>query len=1174
MSEEILKGFSFLLLTTLKSLLPKIKDDWWNTLVLDNLSFQQQNYAKQKNYTKLEDLDLAALIRIFDQNWYELSQHIKLDFQVRTWLKESQSIRNRWAHAPAGGIEDETYYRDIDTIGLFSSALNADQQFLDLIQKSKQSLLKKLNKENGALSNSQHNVLKSEGPFAVGNIVRLKARQTITGAIVAKLNSEEDPSYQVFQDGRISTYFASQLELVSVDSNEKLLDLDSFNALMTASQLRNPAISKLYSLASSRIDFVPYQYRPVLKFIRSDRPRMLIADEVGVGKTIESGLILSELKARSDLRNVLIICPKPLVTENKWITEMKRFDENFVHLESSSLKYCIDETHLDGTWPSQYSRSILPFSLLDESLLLGKSDGKAKRKGMVELDPPPMFDLVIVDEAHHIRNPDTWAHRNVRYFCDNAQAVIFLTATPIQLGNDDLYHLLHLIRPDIVLDKRTYSQMSEPNPHINHAIEIARGAIEGWESKARESLKLALSTNWGRSVLLAKSETQEIYDELSAREISPERRIELISQLESMYTFSGLINRTRRRDIGYFTTRKPNTVLIKFTEEQFDLHADLVNLITRMLQHRHGDQNLGFMLTTLRRQLASCVFGLAPLLNDYLGERLNQIEFSELGEESEVSESKVLLEFKVEIDQLIAKTKNLSSFDPKFEALQKIISDKKHFENNKILLFSTFRHTLSYLAKKLQNENVRLGVIHGDIPDDERRELRKRFALPKENPQALDLILSSEVGCEGLDFQFCDALINYDLPWNPMRVEQRIGRIDRYGQKSEAVAIYNLITPGTVDAEIYERCLVRIGVFRQSIGGSEEILGVLTKEINNIANNLTLTDEERSNQLQQLADNEIREIQEQLKLEEEQSKLFGLSVPNSDEAKIKEASSLWLTPKYLANLLGKYFEIIGMSEITKIKASKDLHSIRLNSQIKEKLILDCQSLGMTGKDFAKWIAFLKSDDSYMVATFDPNVATERPGIVFLNINHPLVKQAAKQLEPSNQTVLNLDINSSDIDPGNYKFGIYRWHKVGIKDDYEYKCISTNANIQARIFDLLPVAAVSRDSLLIENGTLESLEKLHYKSWADSRANWQSQIESICDARESSLKATHAARIKLFEEQVAYAADIRIRKMRESQIHSAETDFQLRLKELTFAKEQCDIVWDLIVYGNILVRAIP
>ena len=116
MPEDILKGFSLLLLSTLNNLLPKIKVEWWDSLVIDNLSFQQQSYAKQKNYSKLQDLDLAALIRVFDQNWYELSQHIKLDFQARTWLKESQSIRNRRAHAPIGGIDDEMYYRVIDTI--------------------------------------------------------------------------------------------------------------------------------------------------------------------------------------------------------------------------------------------------------------------------------------------------------------------------------------------------------------------------------------------------------------------------------------------------------------------------------------------------------------------------------------------------------------------------------------------------------------------------------------------------------------------------------------------------------------------------------------------------------------------------------------------------------------------------------------------------------------------------------------------------------------------------------------------------------------------------------------------------------------------------------------------------------------------------------------------------
>jgi ATP-dependent helicase HepA len=173
------------------------------------------------------------------------------------------------------------------------------------------------------------------------------------------------------------------------------------------------------------------------------------------------------------------------------------------------------------------------------------------------------------------------------------------------------------------------------------------------------------------------------------------------------------------------------------------------------------------------------------------------------------------------------------------------------------------------------------------------------------------VLLSSEVGCEGLDFQFCDGLVNYDLPWNPMRVEQRIGRIDRYGQKSETAAIYNLITPGTVDAEIYERCLFRIGVFRQALGGSEEILGKLTREIHAIAENLELTDEERAARLQQLADNEIRLVRNRPALEEAQTKLFGLTLPKQDEDMVKQASSFWLAPAMLANLVARYLESLG-----------------------------------------------------------------------------------------------------------------------------------------------------------------------------------------------------------------------------------------------------------------------
>ena len=115
-------------------------------------------------------------------------------------------------------------------------------------------------------------------------------------------------------------------------------------AKITALQLQTPSNSRIYSLNSGRIQFVPYQYRPVLKLIRADRPRLLIADEVGVGKTIESGLIIKELKARMDINSVLIICPKALVAEQKWHKEMKRFDEDFRALDGQRLRHCLKET--------------------------------------------------------------------------------------------------------------------------------------------------------------------------------------------------------------------------------------------------------------------------------------------------------------------------------------------------------------------------------------------------------------------------------------------------------------------------------------------------------------------------------------------------------------------------------------------------------------------------------------------------------------------------------------------------------------------------------------------------------------------------------------------------------------------------------------------------------------
>ena len=153
--------------------------------------------------------------------------------------------------------------------------------------------------------------------FNIGQVVVLKSDRNIKGAIVDVVYAVPETQYQVFTINGLQTYYESQLDFESVQQALEKVGMERFHASITASLIRNPSLSSLYSLNTAKIDFIPHQFRPVLKFIRSDRPRLLIADGVGVGKTIEAGLILKELQARRNLDSVLIICPRPLVSERK-----------------------------------------------------------------------------------------------------------------------------------------------------------------------------------------------------------------------------------------------------------------------------------------------------------------------------------------------------------------------------------------------------------------------------------------------------------------------------------------------------------------------------------------------------------------------------------------------------------------------------------------------------------------------------------------------------------------------------------------------------------------------------------------------------------------------------------------------------------------------------------------
>lgn len=1015
--------------------------------------------------------------------------------------------------------------------------------------------------------------------FQPGQLVRLKSQPDSCGAVIAVNDTGPEIQYSVLLDGKSRTFFGSQLIAEDQDSDTTTnLSADECRALLTARYINHPGTSTLYSLNAARIDYIPYQFRPVLRFIRADRPRLLIADGVGVGKTIEAGLILKELQARQDVNSVLIICPRPLITEKKWQTEMKRFDQNFEHIDGTKLQHCISACEIDEEWPEKYRFGIIPYSIMNERMLYGVQKGKKKRKkGLLDLDTPPRFDLVIVDEAHRISNPETYGHQIVRFFCDNADAVVFLTATPLQLGQGDLFSLLNLLRPDVVIDRESFNYMSEPNPKINSAVNHARSAAPGWHQNALQYLQEATDTSWGQKMFTDNPDVLELEKQLDISSVDDTKRVEIINKLEELHTFSGIINRTRRRDINTFTIRRPETIEVPFTPPQKELHDQLLKVQSEIFTQLHGSQNVLFMMTTIRRQAASCLFGLTPFIHDILGRHLSELDLSEVDLNNFDPDTNELTALEEKICQVIVMAKELPAEDPKLQAMISIIQQKnnaKEHKNHRVMLFSSFRHTLRYLENELRNVGIRVGMIHGGVEDDDRTELRERFEYDKNDPEALDVLLFSEVGCEGLDYQFCDCMVNYDLPWNPMRVEQRIGRIDRNGQQSEFVSIFNLITPGTVDADIYDRCLLRIGVFEEAMGASEEILGEITGNIQSIALDPTLTSNERQEKLQQLADNQIRLIQEEQNLEDQQSALFGLNLPTQQRfmEEVENASSYWLTPDAMNNLLQKYLDNLDSS--AEILGGNLLKTLRTNQNVRSQLLSDFIELYAKKRiSHLGWERWLKGSESNLLITFDGQCANTNREAHLLTPMHPLIRQAAKALDHESNVEVHLSISDNNLPEGVYPFAVYQWELLGLRRDLEIVPITMNEEINARLLEFLQYAKdavrCKRSELTVTD--IEEFESKHYLLWKQALNGYQKRVIELAKFKIASLTASYEGRMELLNNHISSVNDEKIRRMRESQIDTASRDYQQRIKTLNRTSEQADITTERIMIGTLIIR---
>ena len=1170
----------------LSKMLPKSGEVWWEECVLDNLSYNQREIADSKGYTKLSDFDLAALLRIADKSWYTMRGYAYLPTSERECIRDMIGVRNNWAHCSVELPGKDTIINDINTLSKFFSQMNQGveiaglQDFKSMVERPdayKEPEKPEIKKAVQAAEpvQKQADVVDE---IEVGSIVSIVGNPDTKGMVSAISNLGGTIKYTVFVDGGIKTYYDGQI--IPAESRPKYhwVDSETMRSYLSAYQINNPSAGNLYSLNAARIDFVPYQFRPALKLIKADEPRILIADSVGVGKTIEAGLIIKELEARNDLENVMIICPKPLVADRKWESEMRRFDEEFTPLDGDALRQIISDTDRDGEWPSRYGKTIVPYSILDSRTYYGEERKHGKRFGLVDLDPAPHFDLIIIDEAHHLRNGSmdkdkAFAYKCVHYFCEHAAAVVMLTATPLQTSDDDLYTLLNLLRPDVVIDKKSFEMMARPNPYISRCSHIVRAAKGNWKQEALDTLEEILSTQWGENVIANNPLFDEIKATLKQDDVTRDERVKLITDIESLHSFNTMLNRTRRKDIQDFCIRRTHTLESDFTPEQRELHDSLLTFEVAALSKLHGSRGVKFMMSTIRRQAASCIFGLAPHIRDIINRRFEQLmDYPEIDFDKGEFKDVDLSTFKSIAKHVLDLADALPEEDPKFDGVLKIIKEKQKLEKNKIIIFSTFRHTLYYLKRKLAEAGIRVEQIDGSVDNEQRLDLRLRFELPKDDPNAIDILLFTEVGSEGLDYQFCDMMINYDLPWNPMRIEQRIGRIDRRGQQSEVVNIYNVITSDTVDADIYNRCLSRIGVFENSIGECEEILGEIGKQIELIAMDSTLTDEERRIKLEQMADNEVRKAQELNKLESEEKELFGFDLSNYTVSKeIQDAESPFLTARSIQHLVEMYLnERLGNG--TYILGGSALKTLQLNAMARAEILADSRGLsGIRSGLRRKWEAYLKGNSPHHPITFDAEAAEKNRNAFFITPVHPLVKQAAAYFSTSELAYIHLEYPSDEIPAGDYPMSIYAWDYVGIKSNFKLIAICQNEQIKMELPEYILTASAVNYEANVDESTWDALEEEHVSMWRQEKEKHIQSTRQIANFKLESIRNNFRNRKLVLERNIAEAIDNRIATMRKAELENATEKFEQKVAEIEAQITRADIHTTLIANGIITVK---
>lgn len=484
-----------------------------------------------------------------------------------------------------------------------------------------------------------------------------------------------------------------------------------------------------FLLCLPALHFTPYDFQlsGPQQILGEMNGRGILADEVGLGKTLQAGMVLKELILREIITSCLILVPTSL--KNQWEEELfEKFDLTFAVADSAkdlqyllrTKKFIIASLHL-------FSRNKDDLSDIET-------------------------DFLIVDEAHRLRNKGTNLYKGITRIRSNFRLLV--TATPFQNNLSELYNLVNILRP---------------------------GALGNWSQFRKRFIKTDF-----------KKDTA---------------RLNLLRGIVRKYVI-----RRRRKSLDLdIPNRSARTIRLKANAEENELSRITEEYIMRITQNDASNLKgiRGLLMCSLLRRATSSANAIGTSFeNAILGLEKRNLTYESRGEVEELLESG--------IDRAIEMREKANS--SKLKAVFKELSSS----DNQLIIFSEFKATTYWLSKELQLNGFEATHFHGGLTSSKRYDLVKDFWENKSQ-----VFVSTDAGSEGLNLQVANRVMNYDLPWNPMRIEQRIGRVHRLTQKRE-VEVINLVVNKSIEQRVLDKVLYKIGLFEDVIGGLDEIVGMVT----------------------------------------------------------------------------------------------------------------------------------------------------------------------------------------------------------------------------------------------------------------------------------------------------------------------------------------------------------